>query len=157
MSDIVPRHKPDKYTWLKQYTPIDLLTIDEQITQMPVLIQECGECTSQAIEIREMAKSDLERIGAIVSNQLRSQLDGKGNPPSEQKIGSKLPAEAEYIEALASLSEARLDAGLWTSLMEALRVKSSSLKVSADLMVSGYITQSSILARRRSDLRERPR
>lgn len=148
--DPIPTYKPEKYNWLKAQRQIELLNLENEVMRIPVLLQECGEITSTAIEIRESAKDELDRIKSIVASDIRKE----GH--SETAIASMVPSDERYINAVAQLSEARLDAGLWNSLMDSLRTKSSGLRVIADLIASGFVTQASIMQKRRQELRQSP-
>lgn len=149
---ILPVFRPEKYKWLRVQLHLDLLNLDEEIMKIPVLLEEAGECTALAIEIRETAKEELERVAAEVAGQLRIP-DDKGKSRSETMIASMMPVEHEYLDAQESLRTARLDAGLWMSMTEAIRTKSSALRVTADLVSAGFMTGSSILQNRRREIR----
>jgi hypothetical protein len=147
MAEQEPGFAVEKYRWLKQKRHLELLDLDQEVMEIPVLIQECGETTAIAIEIRESAKDDLDKIESKITVELLN--TGK----SATAVQGMIASDERYVNANALLSEARLDAGLWQSLMESLRTKSSSMRVAADLIGAGYITQSSIMEKRRRELR----
>jgi hypothetical protein len=152
MNEAEPKFRTEKYRWLKTQLKIDMLNIDQDIVELPVLLQEAGECTALAIEIRESAKEELEHTSAELASLLRV-TDEKGKSRSETMIASLIPLEQDYKDKLASLSEARLDGGLWMAITEAIRTKSSALRVTADLVAAGFMTSSSILQNRRREIR----
>lgn len=149
----VPDFRPEQYQFLRNQLGLDLLSLDDEVTRIPVLLQEAAEITAIAVEIREQAKEDLDRVCAEIGNYLRIP-DDKGKMRSETQIGSMLAAEKDYIKATEELRQARLDAALWQALTEGLRVKSSAIKTAVDLIVSGWITSDSIVAKRRKDMRQ---
>ena len=149
MPDILPNFNPEKYQWLRARKAIDLLSLDDEVMQIPVLIQECGEQTAIAVEIRETAKDDLKKIESVVGSEIRALSK------SESAITSMTPSDERVVAANRLLSEARLDAGLWQSLMDSLRTKAANLRVATDLISAGYITQSSIMEKRRRELRDK--
>jgi hypothetical protein len=146
-----PTYKVEKYRWLKQRVRLDLLYIDEDIQELPVLLQDAGEITAAAMERREATKSDLERTAAIVADKLRSPENGKSK--SETAIASMIPLDPEYQAVQKELSEARLDAALWQNLMEALRSKSALVRASADLIQASFISTSYYVDKRKKDMR----
>lgn len=148
-----PKFRADKYRWLKARVKLDLLSVDEELSELPVIIQEACECTAMANEIRESTKDEFEITCAQIADDLRSKPDEKGKFPSETAVGSQIPLSPLYKEGAASLSEARLDASLWASVTEALRTKSSALRVSADLITAGYLTTNYLMEKRRDEIR----
>ena len=149
-----PSFQAEKYEFIKKHLPLDLVDLDEEVIKLPVLLQEAAEHCSQAIEIREAAKDDLEKTKAEIGDSLRITPGAGGKTRSETAIAAEIPLSGKYGLALSALSTARLDASLWQALCEALRSKSSMVRVVADLIGSGYLTQSSILAKRRSSIRQ---
>lgn len=149
-----PEFRKDKFTFLKARTRIDLDNIDDAVSEMPELIRECGECVSLAIEIREALKLEVDQTRAMAAETLRSSTGANGKPLSESAIESKVPLDKEYNSKLLEFAEARRDAALWTSLMEALRTKSANLRAAADLICSGYITQDYIKTKYRQQIRD---
>ena len=150
---IAPTHRPDKYFWLKNKLELDLMDITEEVIKMPVLMQDAGEFTAMAIEIRESAKEDLERTIAQVAENLRNTTTPSGKQRSETAIASAIPLSPLVEQKQKELSEARLDAALWTSLVNSLRDKSTKIHVIADQINSGFITPSSIQEKRRKEIR----
>lgn len=149
----LPIFKPEKYTWLKQQVPLDLLDIDEQIMKMPTLLQECGECAAQAIEIKDSAKEDLEIVKSRMAARLRG-IDYKGKSRSETMIQTEIPLESEYQVALQELRDARLDASLWQNLMNTLEKKNFSIHTAGGYINSGLISVPYLLEKRRTAIRE---
>lgn len=148
----IPNFNSEKYIWLRNHLELDLLNIDDELVKISVLVQEASENTALAIEIRESAKEDLERVSAELSAYLRLP-DDKGKVKSETQISSLIPMEEGYKQALLSLSEARLDAGLWMGITDAFRTKSSAIRVTTDLIVAGYLTSNSIVDKRHREMR----
>lgn len=149
--DREPTFKAEKYRWLKQRVRLDLLYIDEDIQELPILLQEAGENTAVALERRESTKADLETQEAVTANRLRrDEYNGK---KSEAAIASMIPLDEDYQRIQKDLSEARLDASLWMNLMDTLRSKSSLVRASADLVQAGFISTVHYTEKRKRDLR----
>ena len=148
-----PTFQVEKYRWLRQRAKLDLLYIDEDIQELPVLLQEAGEITATAIEIRETLKNDLDIQEAVVANNLRQATDEKGKSKSETTIASMIALDSKYQQIQKDLSIARLDAGLWQNIMETIRSKSSLVRASADLIQAGFISTTYYLDKRKKDIR----
>jgi len=146
-----PSFRADRYSWFQAKLGVDLMQIDEDIIQLPALIQDAGECAAIANEIREKAKEDFEHAKASIAQSLREHTQGK--KPSETMIESQLPLFELYKNKLTSLSQSRLDSALWATMVEALRSKSAMIRVSADLLNSGLLTTDYIRNKRRSEIR----
>lgn len=153
---MTPSFESEKYVWLKKRLSIDQVAIDEEVCEIPVLVQESAEFTALAIEIREAAKEDLDRSTAQIAETLRNSPEPGGRRRSETAIASSIPLSPVLAEKQKLLSEARLDSALWSSLTEALRRKDSALKTIAELIMSGMLTTSSIYQKRRKELRGEP-
>lgn len=150
---IVPDYKPHEYVWLKNKLSLDLCSIDDEVMEMASLIQQAGELTSTAIEIRETAKEEYERSKAQAADVLRKTPDPKGKQRSETAIQSELLLSNEVEQKAKELSKSRLDASLWQSLTEAFRSKNSAIRIVADLLNSGYLTPNTIYEKRKKDIR----
>ena len=150
---IEPSFQREKYVWLRGKLYLDLLMIDEELIQIPSLIQEAGEMTSTAIEIREAAKDDLDKTTAQVADTLRCTPNPKGKDRSESTIQSELPLSPLIEEKKKAYGNARHDAALWSTLTESLRRKDSAIRVVADLLNSGFLTTSSIMSIRQKEIR----
>lgn len=151
--DAIPSFRSQKYVWIRSKTRLDLLDIDTALSEIPVLVQEAGECTSIAIEIREQMKVELNVVEAQIAHELRSTVLESGKRRTDTAVASQIPLDENYKKKEAELSEARLDAALWQSLTEAVRTKSAAIRVAADLLNSGFLTSDHILDKRRKEIR----
>lgn len=149
----VPTFRPEKYLWLKGKTQIDMLDLDNELMEIPVLLQEASENVAIAIEIRETSKNDLDIQAARCADKIRKTPLESGKAPSETAVDKIVPLEEAYQQKLSLLSSARLDAGLWQSITEALRTKSSALRTIADLVSAGWLTTDHVIKNRRRDMR----
>jgi len=151
-----PRLFPDQYRFLKAKLAIDMLALDEEVEQIGVLVQSATECSAQANEVRDTLKDRLSEVYSVAAYNLRiaPYPTGRGGVRSEAQIESEVPLDADYKQAQADLSEARLDSALWASIADAMRTKSSALRVTADLINAGFITSDHINLSRREELRK---
>ena len=149
-----PKFEPKKYAWFRVKTQIDLMEIDEEVSQMPTLLQDAGELTCSAIEARDSSKELLSQVRSEIAAELRATKTESGKPKSETQIESEIELSSKFKEQQDLLSQARQDAGLWINLMEALRTKAAQLRTAADLISSGYITRDYISNKRRDEIRK---
>lgn len=147
-----PSFKTDTYNFLRSKLPLDLMTIEESLVEMPTLVQQAGEATSAAIEIRDTAEEELKQTKAQVANDLRRELVNN-KARSESTIDSMIPLDERFLRKQEELSTARFDASLWMGLVESLRRKDSAIRTAADLLNSGFLTRDFITSKRRSDIR----
>jgi hypothetical protein len=152
--DSSPEFRTSKYEWLRSKIPMDLADLDQEVIELPVLIQEAGECVSIANELRDRSRDEFERLKASIGQQLRDDLLPNGKIRSESMIEAQIPCYAQYKVAQDALGKARLDAALWSTITDALRTKSMNIRVVADLMNSGFITSDYIRTSRRRAIRE---
>lgn len=146
---------PDRYRILKHRTILDLMRLDEELSEMSVLLHEAGEIAVAAAEAADRAKADLEVACSSLASEMRNVPDG-AKAPSEARIASEVLTQEDYLRAQELLSRARLDAALWRNLQDALRTKSSSIRAAADLIAAGYLTADHITSKRRAELRGAP-
>lgn len=150
-----PTYERERYLWLRQKTRLDLLALDEELSEIATLVQEAGEKTASANDMLSAAKDNLDGVEAQVAASLRvPPIAGKAR--SETQITSEIPLDKRVTEAQATLAAAKFDASLWTNLTDALRLKSSSMRAAADLVQAGYLTTDYILSKRRGEMRTRP-
>ena len=150
-NNLVPSFRSDKYQWFRARLQLDLLDIDNDLIEMPSLVQDAGECAAVANEIRDSAKEEFERTKANIAQQLRDSAIGK--KPSETMIDSQLPLYELYKQVQAAWSQSRLDAALWATIVEAMRAKSAMIRVSADMLNSGLLTADFLRNKRRAEIR----
>lgn len=151
--DVEPDFRKERYFFLKSKARLDLLNVDEALEEIPFLIQDAGECAALANEIKDTAKSELSLAEAEEAERLRGiQINGKY--PAEQAILSKIPLCTQVQQKQSQLSQARLDASLWATVVNSLMTKSSAIRTAADLINSGYLTTDYIYKKRRKEIRE---
>ena len=153
-------YKSDVYARLRAKLHIDPLELDHQLMEMPQLVQDCGEVVAECINMRDAATTDLKTAESRAADKLRSRhivVDGKDGPVNKQRseaqITSEIPSMPEVRKAAETLETVKLDLALWQTLMDSLRTKNASLKTTAELIISGYLTRDSIHSNRREEIR----
>jgi hypothetical protein len=152
----LPSLHPDRYRILRQRTQLDLMRLDEELSEMSVVLHEAGELAVLAAELSDRKKADLEITSAMIAAELRGNVGDSGKAPSETRIASEIPQHPDYVTALDVYGQAKLDAALWRNLQDALRTKSSSIRAAADLIAAGYLTADHITNQRRKEIRGVP-
>lgn len=148
-----PTFEPEKYEFLKNRVRVDLMAIDEELMEMPTLLQEAGELTAQAYAISNDCKDKIDEILSITADRLRRIPTESGKSRSEAMIGSEVFAERDVVGARMAYNNAKLDAGLWQSVQEALRKKADLIYTATELIKVGFISKDHILAERRAAIR----
>ena len=153
----------DKKIWdrLNARLSTNMLRLDQELTEMPMLVMDATEAAAFAYSARDMAQHDLAVAEASAAAKLREipageNRDGTPKMRSETQIASELSSQRPVKEARTKVEEAKLDASLWSALVDALRTKSKSLDRVSDLMIAGYLTPDSIGAVRSAEMRRRP-
>jgi hypothetical protein len=152
-SIIEPDFRRERFRFLKNKVQLDLLSVDEALEEIAVLVQDAGECVALANEIRDTAKNELAIAEAEEADRLRQTTTIKGKPPSDYAIPSMLHLCDSVKKATEAYSGARLDAALWATIVNGLMTKSSAIRTAADLISSGYLTTNYLREQRRAQIR----
>jgi hypothetical protein len=131
---------------------IDILEIDREVTELPMILQEAVELAAELKDYERQADHELDILTAKVSAKLRQVGDAKA--PTESAIKLALAADPEIQKARDGLSQMSYDAELASGLVNTLRDKSRLVMKTADMIVSGFITPSSAYTRQRKELRK---
>lgn len=147
-------HNEEHYERLRQALRIDPMRIDEDLIELPPLLQEAGEFTAEAARARDRAEFNLKTTLAEVADAIRTDPD-RPKQPSEAEIDKRLPMDKEVIDAQEKLVTAKYEFSMWMSVVEGLRSKGDSLKTTANLIVSGYVSSGAAYSDRRRELHEK--
>lgn len=141
----------DAYARLRRMLRIDHTRIDEEIMELPMLLQDAAELAAKLGEAERIVAHDYEITKAEVAAEMRRVLDG-GKPPSEASIASALNGDERVQAARREVELARRDTEIAKALAGNMHEKSSLIRKTADLMLAGYITPASIVDRNRQEL-----
>lgn len=145
----------DAYTRLRQSLSIDLLRIDEELIEMPQLVQDIAEYTAEATFARDKAKIEWEIAQAQAAKDARQRCIDAGTKFTVDQISNEVMLDPDVREAQADYEQSKLDADMWGALIAGARTKSSSLKHASELIASGYLTPNAIKAERRQQMHTR--
>lgn len=145
------------YERLRSKLKLDPLDLDQELIELPLLIQEAAELTAHRVTSRDRAKNALDVAMAQAADHLRRApvADGKGGTKlrSEAQIETEIPLYDNVQEAITKMEDAKLELALWQALCDALRAKRDSLKLYADLTISGYLSPNVALSERKTEIR----
>lgn len=141
-----------RYARLKQFLPIDILAIDQELMQQPAIFQDAAEMAAELKAAERTAKHNLEIAQAKVAEEMRNEKRDK--PYSESAINSKLILDPRVQRARTDREDLMFDSELATVLANSLEAKTRLLRSTSDLMNSGFITPSSSYNRAKRDLIE---
>jgi len=156
----------DDFEGLKRRLTIDPMELDQELIQLPMLTMEVMEITTDKLLERDQAKVALDLAMAEAADDLRGKLitDGKGNAKvrSEAQIDTEVAMYGTVQAAQERLEQAKHSLAMWQALADAVRTKRDSLKIYADLTISGYLSpnyaydQRKVEIRNASNARRRP-
>lgn len=137
-----------KYEALCKRLQVDLLRIDQEIMNMPQLVQESAEFAALIQAEEHAAKHALDVVEAETAKAMRvTPVDGK--PPSEARIASELVLYRDVQDARQALDTAKYDSARAVALHYNMREKTRLLGKAADMTIAGFIVPSSYAPRRR--------
>lgn len=131
------------YDDIKKKLRIDLLRLDQELTELPFLVQEAAEISIELFNDVQKADLELDVAKAQVASDLREEKDESGKVPSETKIVSMIILDPRVQEAQTKLNELRYQSRLANELVTNLRDKSRLLGKTSDLVIAGFITPNS--------------
>jgi len=140
----------NKYHELSSHLTIDMLRLDQDILELPQIIQDAAELAASIAGIGRDAEHYYEITRAETANKIRN---ADGDSPSEAYITRQLPLEQEVQDAKHIINEAARDTALVTELVRSLREKSRLLIKLSDLIIAGYITPSSVYSKEQKEAR----
>jgi hypothetical protein len=139
---------PEAYQALCAQLPVDLLDLDNELMKMPQLVQDAAELAYNASNAEGAALLAYDVIKAQIGQQLREDNE----KITEAAIERSLPLYEDVQEARVAVNQAKTYAKLCEDLVRNLRIKSSTLQKSCDLIVSGYMTTGTVYERRRGEI-----
>lgn len=142
------------YDDLKRRLTIDLLRIDDELTQMPFLIQEGAEAAAAISNDLNAADFELDVLKAQVAADLRTAESYGSRPPSETRIAGMIDIDPRIQEAKKKVDEIKYQYRMVNDLVSALREKSRLLGKVSDLIIAGYLSPNSAKTYR-EDVRRR--
>lgn len=150
-----PTYKPSIYYELRQRaTRMDPLRLGEEIIELPDLIMTVGEHLATVQAARDIAVNDLKVAQATAASMLRRDVKPGEKPKSESQVTADVPKHPLVKKAMEEVERTKLDAALWTALMEAAQSKQSALKRLTELIVAGYLSSASFATARRVEVRK---
>jgi hypothetical protein len=139
------------YDRFKEMLPIDLLRLDDDLQEMPQIVQEVGEHTTRAAFARDEADLNRNQVKSVVMSQLRS--NGEKKPP-ETQIASDVLLDLTYQKAESEYQKKSNDFAMWRTLSGSWNAKMSCISEAVRLLGMGYCTVQNITNKRREEYRK---
>lgn len=143
------------YAVFRSRLTIDMMRLDEDLINHPMLMQQAGEIAADALQIRDACNHDLAVVTAKEAQNLRV-ADEDGKTPSEARINSQVILSRRVKAARTALEDAQHDLDYWQIMVNAIREKGNSMKRIAELTIAGYLAPNAAYSERRSELRKGP-
>jgi hypothetical protein len=131
------------YDELRERLRIDILRIDEELIQLPSLIQSAAESAAESSNDLNQAEHNLAIARAVASSELRNIEDRNGRPPSEAKVVSMIEEDSRVQLARRKVDNAKFQARLHNDLYYSLKDKAKLIVKVTDLIISGYLSPNS--------------
>lgn len=110
---------------------IDETMIDASLCQMGKLILNYGTLEAE-VKLREgRLAAELERVAALLDNQIRADFLERGEKATEAKIANTITMNEDYQAYVQALNQARRDVAMMKWAMSALINKSECLRAYA--------------------------
>lgn len=130
------------YDDVKKRVKIDLLRLDQELVDMPFLIQAASEISGEVFNDLQKADLELDVARATFANGMRNAA-GEGRVPSETRIASEAILDPAVQEAQQKVNDLKYESKLINDLVSSLREKGRLLSKLADLTVAGFISPNS--------------
>lgn len=151
MEPVEPQYLPKLYRKLRADIRIDQMRVADELMESPDLVMTCAEHCANANAVRDEKAGNVKVVTAQRAASYRKRLVN-GKARSETEIKSLVEGDEAVSNAIADYEQSRLDAALWTALVNAAQLKHSALKRVAEMIVSGYLTTPTIVGNRRKEL-----
>jgi hypothetical protein len=143
------------YRELRDKLEINVLRIDQELVELPQLVQQAAELASVASSNEHVAKHALDVTVAEASAGLRVPALGM-KARSETQIASEIPLDDDVQRARSYYDNTREISSRYTSLHYSMREKSKLVMKVCEMINGGFLTPSSF-ARRLEQGRTRER
>lgn len=148
----------EAYNRLRGRLALNPMALDEELQEMPQLVQEAAEMCANATLMRDNCKNRLDFELARVGARLREvPVSDDGKAPkarTEGAIAEQRLQDDGVQEILSELEDCKYDLALWSGIFDGLKEKSNSLKHIAQLTISGFLTPAEVYRNRREAMAE---
>jgi hypothetical protein len=139
---------PAAYYALRAKLAIDPDDLDNEIAQMPVLVQDAAELAVAAANEENACQLAYDVIKAETGHRLRRDNE----KITEAAIERAMPLYEEVQEARIAYNYAKTYTKLCDDLVRSLRTKVTMLQKHTEMIMQGYITPSSLYEKRREEI-----
>jgi hypothetical protein len=139
----------ETYNRLRNHLGVDLLNIDHDIVTLAQFQMEASEMASDAATAASEADTLLNAVMAHEMSRLKNVPTPDGKKTTDTQLKADVLLEKDVMDAQNTAILAENDKNKWRGLVDAFKTKSSMIKVSAELITSGYITPGAIATKAR--------
>jgi hypothetical protein len=132
------------YERLKACLPVDLVEIDKDLIEMPVIAQEAAELAATMMNCVATAKHELEIAGAEARSVIRVRLLVNGKPPSETRVDSEVPLDEVVQMRRRELDALEYKYRLASDLARSMQKKSDQIGNATSMILKGFMTPNSV-------------
>jgi hypothetical protein len=143
------------YEELSAKLQVDELRLDEEIIELPRLLQEVNEYVAAAVYMRDQVQNEIKIAMAEESRDIRVHSEASAKRLTEASIEVGVVLSPRIKAMQTRFEDVKYDLARWQALSEAVRNKGYALKNVAELIIAGYVTPDTIIKRRRE--RTRPK
>lgn len=123
---------------------IDRNALDNAVAEQADIYYQVARSFSQATDVSETSKAELDVIDSGVALSLREDAEKKGVKVTEGKIAEMVKVSDAHIDAMNNYQQARDRARSLNDLRDAYHQRSEMLKRMVDLYVGQYFTVTSV-------------
>jgi predicted RNase H-like nuclease (RuvC/YqgF family) len=141
------------YERLKAFLPVDLVEIDRDLAQMPVIAQEAAELAAEMMNKVATAKQELDIARAQAAQQLRNMLVA-GKPRSEARIETEMPLDRGVQMRQREVDALEYRFQIAKDLARNMQKKSDQITNATNMIMKGWMTPNSVYERQLRDRKE---
>jgi hypothetical protein len=135
----------EKLVEYKERLKIDKNALDDEVVEQPELFWHVSNEFALAVSQRDSKKESYQRIHAILSRDLRKEIEDKeGKKPTEAAISAAIERHVDYKTRRDEYLHSAFRAQSWKALMESFEQRGHMLKQLVTLFGSNYFQRTSM-------------
>lgn len=135
---MVDRVKLSTFQELESALRIDEYALNDVCREQPTLFYRVSREVAMAVSRRDAAKTELEKVEAQLTLDLRDQARDAESKITVDEIKARVRENGAYLDAVARLSQCQEDYASWQVLKEAYQQRSYALNHLVDLWLGNY-------------------
>lgn len=144
----------DAYNRLKGQLRIDPLTLDDQLSDLPMLCQDVGEFLAEISADLDYETKRADDLAASLNLQFRDEHEIRKEKVTEALIKNEVSNAPDMVKLQNVVLQLKYEKSLWSNLFDSWRAKTSALKYYCQMTVAGYITPNAAYSNVRQEIQE---